>query len=313
MNEGAPVRDLDPRAIARLGSLSVQARIIVEGALSGMHRARLHGASVEFAEHKEYSPGDEIRHIDWKAYAKLDRYYVKQFDQESQLVVYLVLDASASMSFAGGGIAKLDYGTLCLAALAHVIIGQRDQVGLVAFGESPVSEVVPPRARPTHLHDLMTVLSKVRSGGGRGEANAADALERVAEMARKRRGLIVLASDLFDSSGRVVPMLRRLRAQRHDVAVLHVLDPHERTFPYEGLTRFDALESEHRMLANPQAMRTQYLARMNEFLTTTQTELSSGGVDYTLASTDRAFDETLIEFLVNRKRGGTVTATERVS
>src|SRR6185436_19925877 len=139
-------------------SLAIKARVIVEGALSGMHRASVHGSSVEFAEHKEYTPGDELRHVDWKAYAKLDRYYVKQFEQESQLTVYLVLDASASMSFAGGGIAKLRYGGLALAALAYLVIQQQDKVGLVACGDKALETIIPPRGRTTHLHDLMSVL-----------------------------------------------------------------------------------------------------------------------------------------------------------
>src|SRR5215468_1813703 len=140
-------RGLDPTAVARLGSLPIKARVIVEGALSGLHRASVHGSSVEFAEHKEYSPGDELRHVDWKAYAKLDRYYVKQFEQESQLTVWLVLDASASMKFGGGGLAKLEYAGLSLAALAYLVVHQQDKAGLVACGDRAVETLVPPRAR----------------------------------------------------------------------------------------------------------------------------------------------------------------------
>src|SRR5688572_11969065 len=142
---------IDPLQLARLGSLAIKARVIVEGALSGLHRASLHGSSVEFAEHKEYSPGDELRHVDWKAYGKNDRYYVKQFEQESQLTVYLVLDASASMAFAGGGLAKIEYGGLCLAALAYLTIQQQDKVGLLACGDRKLETLVPPRARTSHL------------------------------------------------------------------------------------------------------------------------------------------------------------------
>src|SRR5215475_343789 len=159
---------MDPAQLARLGSLPIQARVIVEGALSGLHRAAVHGSSVEFAEHKEYSPGDELRHVDWKAYAKLDRYYVKQFEQESQLTVYLVLDASASMAFSGGGIAKLEYGGLLLAALAYLVIQQQDKVGLIACGDRSLETLVPPRGRTTHFHDLMSVLESILARGGRG-------------------------------------------------------------------------------------------------------------------------------------------------
>jgi uncharacterized protein (DUF58 family) len=295
---------LDPVTLARLGSLPIKARVIVEGALSGLHRARLHGSSVEFAEHKEYSPGDEIRHIDWKAYGKLDRYYVKQFEQESQLTVYLVLDASGSMEFAGGGIRKLDYAALCLAAIAHLVIHQQDKVGLEIFGDRAIEARVPPRGRPRHLHDLLGVIDTVTEGGGRGDESPADALERVAELLRHRRALIVLASDLFDSDDRTLAVLRRLRAQKHDVTVLHTLDPHEQTFPYDGLTLFQALESDQRMLANPAAIRSQYLERMTAFLGKQKAELSDGGVDYHLISTDQPLDTTLLNVLAARSQLG---------
>ncbi|MCA9673406.1 MAG: DUF58 domain-containing protein, partial [Myxococcales bacterium] len=257
---------LDPVALARLGALPIRARVIVEGALSGLHRARLHGSSVEFAEHKEYSPGDEIRHIDWKAYAKLDRYYVKQYEQESQLTTYLVLDASGSMEFAGGGLRKLEYAGTLLAALAYLVIQQQDKVGLRVFGDRAVDVLVPPRGKTSHLHDVLAVIDQVMAGGGRGDEPPAVALERIAELARRRRALIVLASDLFDPDDQVLGALRRLRAQKHDVVVLHTLDPHERTLPYEGLTLFEALESDHRMLANPAAIRREYLDKMEAFL-----------------------------------------------
>ncbi|HEY0194829.1 MAG TPA: DUF58 domain-containing protein [Kofleriaceae bacterium] len=297
---------LDPTQLARLGSLAVQARVIVEGALSGMHRAQLHGSSVEFAEHKEYSPGDELRHVDWKAYAKLDRYYVKQFEQESQLTVYLVLDASASMSFAGGGISKLRYAGLALAALAYLVIQQQDKVGLVACGDRSLETIVPPRGRTTHLHDLMAVLDAVMARGGAGDESPAAALARIAELTRRRRALIILASDLFDADDRTTTLLTQLRAQRHDVSVLHLIDPHERSFPYDGLTQFEALESDGKMLVNPAAIRHEYLERMEAFLARTRSVLTGAGIDYHLAETDRPLEKTVLELLVARSKLGPV-------
>jgi uncharacterized protein (DUF58 family) len=295
---------IDSAQLARLGSLPIKARVIVEGALSGLHRASVHGSSVEFSEHKEYSPGDELRHVDWKAYAKLDRYYVKQFEQESQLTIYLVLDASASMAFAGGGLSKLDYAGLALAALAYLAIQQQDKVGLVACGDRAIETMVPPRARTTHLHDLLAVLDQVMARGGRGDESPAHALERVAELCRRRRALVVLASDLFDLDDRTLGALATLRAQRHDVSVLHVLDPHELAFPYEGLTEFRALESAHKLLVNPAAIRKDYLERMQQFLTRCRGSLAAAGVDYHLAPTDRALERTLLDLLVARSRLG---------
>ncbi len=301
---------LDPVAIARLGALPIRARMIVEGALSGLHRARLHGSSVEFAEHKEYSPGDEIRHIDWKAYGKLDRYYVKQYEQESQLTVYLVLDASGSMEFAGGGPRKLEYAATLLAAFAYLVTQQQDKVGLRVFGDRKVDVLVPPRGKASHLHDLLAVIDSVMDGGGRGDESPAIALERVAELARRRRALIVLASDLFDPEDRTLAVLRRLRAQRHDVIALHVLDPHERSLPYEGLTLFEALESEHTLLANPSAIRKEYLARMDAFLERAARECAEGGIDYHLLSTDRPLEAAMLEVLTARARAHSVRGTE---
>jgi len=299
-----PGLGIDPAQLARLGSLTIKARVLVEGALSGLHRASVHGSSVEFAEHKEYSPGDELRHVDWKAYAKLDRYYVKQFEQESQLTVYLVLDASASMAFAGGGMAKLEYGGLALAALAYLVIQQQDKVGLIACGDPALETFVPPRARTTHLHDLMAVLESLIARGGVGDEPPATALSRIAELTRRRRSLIILASDLFDPEEETVRMLIQLRAQRHDVSVLHLLDPHERQFPYDGLTQFEALETAHKMLVNPAAIRQDYLERMEAFLAKTRLALTAAGVDYHLALTDRPLEQTLLALLVARSRLG---------
>jgi uncharacterized protein (DUF58 family) len=297
---------MDPAQLARLGSLPIKARVIVEGALSGLHRASVHGASVEFAEHKEYSPGDELRHVDWKAYAKLDRYYVKQFEQESQLTVYLVLDASASMAFAGGGggLPKLEYAGLTLAALAYLVIQQQDKVGLITCGDRSLETLVPPRARTTHLHDLMAVLESILSRGGTGDESPAAALTRIAELTRRRRALIVLASDLFDTDDRTLPLLAQLRAQRHDVSVLHILDPHERQFPYDGLTQFNGLESQNKILVNPSVIRRDYLDRMDAFLDRTRGTLTAAGIDYHLVLTDQPLEQTLLRLLVARSRLG---------
>ncbi len=293
---------IDPAQLSRLGSLPIKARVIVEGALSGLHRASVHGSSVEFSEHKEYSPGDELRHIDWRAYAKVDRYYVKQYEQESQLTVYLVLDASASMRFAGGGLAKLEYAGLSLAALAYLVIQQQDKVGLLACGDRANETLVPPRARTTHLHDLLAVLDDLMKRGAIGDESPAAALRRISELARRRRSLIVLASDLFDTEDETLLALAGLRAQKHDVSVLHVLDPHELSFPYEGLTEFRALETTHRMLVNPAAIRREYLERMEQHIARCRNTLTSAGVDYHLATTDRPLEETLLELLVARSR-----------
>lgn len=294
------MRFLDPVALARLGNLDLKARTIVEGALTGLHRSPHHGSSVEFAEHKEYSPGDEIRHIDWKAYGKFDRYYVKRFEQETELNAYLLLDRSGSMAYRGDGLSKLEYAAYLTSALAYLLIRQQDRVGLLAFGGG--REVyVPPRARSNHLHDLAAAIEAIAGEGGHGETQAAAALERVAELAQRRRSLILLVSDLFDPEGaKVESLLRRLRVQRHDVAVIQVLDRDELELPFEGLTWFHSLEDERKLLADPRAIRDAYLGELGAFLGRLRRSCTDGDIGYQMASTAQPLERTLLDFLVAR-------------
>jgi uncharacterized protein (DUF58 family) len=288
---------LDAQSLARLGTMAVRARVLVQGALSGLHRAAHRGSSVEFAEHKQYAPGDEIRHIDWKSFAKLGRYFVKQFDQESQLTVYLVLDASGSMNFAGGGASKLEYAATALASLAYLVHQQQDRLGLVVFGG--VDATVPANGRVA-LRDMMDALDSATSRGGSGTQSAAQALQRIAELNRRRRALVIVASDLFDPTATSVPALQQLRAAGHDVSVLHILAPDELTFPYDGMTLFESLETDHRLLANPAAIRKEYLAKMQLFLDDTKQKLVHAGLDYHLVATNVEVEATLRNLLIAR-------------
>jgi uncharacterized protein (DUF58 family) len=298
---------LDPMTVSRLETLPVRARVIVEGALSGLHRARLHGSSVEFAEHKEYSPGDEIRHIDWKVYGRADRFYVKQFEQESELSCYLALDASGSMDYGDTGrdrkerLSKLVYAAHLMAALAYLLIRQRDKVGLLVFGDDSLDRYVPPRARPAHLHDLLAVLEEVTRVGGRGSEPTHAALDRLGELSRQRRSLLVVASDLFEQpDGHALGVLRRLRARGHDVALFQILHPHELELPFENLTLFESLEDSRQLLVDPAAIRRQYKRRMAEFLDRVRSECVRGGVEHHLVSTSRPIEQALLEFLTQR-------------
>jgi uncharacterized protein (DUF58 family) len=293
---------LDPSALAQVSGMPLRARIVVEGALTGMHRARLRGSSVEFAEHKEYAPGDEIRHIDWKAYAKLDRYYVKQFEQESQLTAFLVLDASASMSYAGKGVSKLAYAAYLVAALAYMLVHQRDRAGLLAFGDRRIDSYVPPRARPAHLGDLLAALEELEKRGGRGDEPAAAALDRVAELAGRKRALIVLCSDLFERDADSLAVLRRLHTRGHDVTVFHVLDDDELELPFRGLTRFESLEDGRAMLVDPESVRRAYLRRLDAFLSRAERACIDAGVAYQRVATSQPVERTLLDFLDARAR-----------
>jgi uncharacterized protein (DUF58 family) len=303
------VQFLDPVALSKVGSLPLKARTIVEGALAGLHRSPHHGSSVEFAEHKEYSPGDEIKHIDWKAYGKFDRFYVKRFEEETELTAYLVVDASGSMAYKGAGLAKLEYAAYMAAALAYLLIRQQDRVGLYAFGGDGDGAAlhVPPRARSTHLHDLHAQLEGLLARGGAGPTALAAALDRVAELSRRRRSLVIVLSDMFDASPDVPLLLKRLSAQRHDVTVFQLLDRDEIELPFEGLTLFESMEDERRLLADPRAIRDDYLKELKAFLERVRRACDEGRVEHHLVPTLQPLERTLLDFLAaraGRRRGG---------
>jgi uncharacterized protein (DUF58 family) len=290
---------LDPVDLSKVSTFTTRARIVVDGALSGLHRARLRGSSVEFSEHKEYSPGDDLRHIDWKVFAKADRYYVKQFEQESELTAYLILDASGSMAYQGDGIKKLDYAAYLLAALAYLLIQQRDRVGLYVYGDDKRELYVPPRGRPKHLHDLLAVFESVCTTGASGDESLTKALDRVGELARRKRSLIFLASDLFADNSSLEALVH-LRARGHDVTVFHTLDAHELSLPFEGLTQFEALEGERSLLTNPTAIRKQYQQRMQLFLDEAQRHCRDAGIEYRRVETSTPVESILRDFLAAR-------------
>jgi uncharacterized protein (DUF58 family) len=291
---------LDPTAIAKLESLAVKARVIVEGALTGLHRAKLRGSSVEFAEHKEYTQGDEIRHIDWKVLGKADRYYIKQFEQESELTCYLVLDASASMNYKGKGLSKREYASHLLAGLAYLLVHQGDRVGLSVFGNKALDRYIPSRARSNHLRTLLGMLENVGREDQTGDESASAALERVAELARHRRGLVILASDLLETDGSAANVMRHLRARGHDTVLFHILDRDEIEFPFDELTIFDSLEGEAKLLVDPASIRRLYRKRIKDFLDRTQSECREAGVEYHLVTTDEPFELALMRFLAER-------------
>jgi uncharacterized protein (DUF58 family) len=291
---------LDPVALSRLSNLELRARSVVEGALSGLHRSAHHGSSVEFAEHKEYAAGDEIKHIDWKAYGKFDKYYVKRFEEETELRAYLLLDCSASMDYRGSGVSKLDYARMLAASLAYLLLRQQDQVGMIAFGER-LRGYLPPRARSGHLNDLLTALDGVEA---KGRTDLPRALAYLSEVVQ-RRSLIVLFSDLLGSDDSVRHLLRGLRARKHDVVVFHLLDRDELTLPFEGTTIFESMEDDRKLLADPGAVRKAYLKELDRFVDEYRVGLAEGDVEYHLVDTARVPAEVLLEFLTGawRTRG----------
>jgi uncharacterized protein (DUF58 family) len=272
---------------------------VAEGVLTGLHRSPHHGQSVEFAEHREYAPGDEVRHIDWKAYGKTDKYYVKQFEQETNLRAWLVVDASGSMGYRGprAPLSKLEYASTLAAALAYLLVRQQDAAGLVAVGDR-VTRSVPPRAAASHLGALLEALEGLSAAG---PTRLAAAVDHVVEHA-PRRCQVVVVSDLLDPEERVVRRLAQLRRRRHEVTIFHVLDPAELEFPFEDPTLFLSLEDGRQVEAHGREVRRGYLEVLGRWLERVRREAQEADLDYALCRTDRPLDEVLLPFLARRER-----------
>ena len=290
---------LDPAVLAKLQGLKLRVRHVAEGLLSGLHKSPQHGQSVEFAEHKEYAPGDEIRHIDWKAYGKFDRYYVKRFEQETNLRAWLVVDASGSMGYRGaeGRLGKLEYASCLAGTLAYLMVRQQDAVGLLAVAGS-VTRSVPPRAAATHLGALLDTLAALSPGGPTRLAAAADWL---VERARKRSSVMVF-SDLLDPDEHVLKALSQLRRRKHEVTVFHVLDPAEVEFPFEDPTLFLSMEDGPGVEAHARDVRQGYLELFSRWLDETRRQCAEADLDYVPCRTDQPLDEVLLPFLARRER-----------
>lgn len=295
----APLGVLDPADLAKLASLMVRARVIVEGALSGLHHNRHAGSSIEFAEHKEYGPGDDIRHIDWKAVARVGRYYVKRFEDETEMRTYLVLDCSASMGYGRTGISKLTYGTYLAAAIAYLMGQQGDAAGLLLFDES-TRHYLPPRARRGQVRDVVSVLEAIYPAG---RTQPSQALGHLGELAEKR-SLLIFFSDLLDAPQDLGDRLRQLRARGHDVAVFHLLDPDEIELPEAELTHFEGIEpdDQRRLLADPRELRVAFRRESERFRARWRDTCAEARVEYRLAVTDSPPADILREFLVARQR-----------
>jgi len=288
---------LTPAALARLSGLSLVARTIVEGYLSGRHRSPYHGFSVEFSEYREYVPGDDLRHFDWKAYGKSDRRYIRKYHSETNLTCRLVVDRSASMGYTTTGVTKLRYALCLAAALAHLLQRQGDAVGLTVFSDRIETEL-PARSSGRHLRDLHQALEAVEPAG---TTSIAPALHQVAAT-KKRRGLVVLLSDLFGEPAEIVEGLSHFRFQGHEVLVFHLLDPAELEFPFKALADFRDVETGDRLQVHPHHYREGYRREVDAFIAGLRRQCSEMRVDYQLTRTDRPFDEGLASYLHRRER-----------
>ena len=291
------LRYLDPAVIARIGSMELRARAIVEGFLSGLHRSPAQGFSVEFSEYRQYMPGDDTSLIDWKLYARSDRHYVKKFEEETNLECHLLLDVSGSMGYGSVGVTKQEYGAYLAASIAYLMNRQHDAVGLLAFADRIVQHL-PASARPGHLRRLLLALDALRAERG---SDLSKPLDRLAE-ALSRRGMAVLISDLLDDPAEVVRGLRHLRFRGVDVIVFHLLDPAELTFPFENAARFRDLETGAELTAVPSAVRARYLEEVQAFIALYRRELQLAGIDYCLVDTSQALDAALLAYLSARSR-----------
>jgi uncharacterized protein (DUF58 family) len=292
------LRFLDPAVIARLGTMELKARTIVEGFLSGLHRSPYKGFSVEFAEYRQSLPGDDLSTLDWKVYARSDRHYVKKFEEETNLECHLLVDVSASMSYRGGApMSKLEYGSVLAASLAFLMNRQRDATGLVAFDERMVFRM-PAGARPGHLHALLLALERLQPGT---RSDVGRPLHQLAE-ALLKRSLVVLISDLLDDPDTVIKGLRHLKSRGTDVVVFQVLDPNELTFPFRGASRFKDLESADEIIAEPASARAGYLRELAGLTLRYDRELRGAGIDYVQIDTAQPLDFALLTYLAARAR-----------
>lgn len=288
---------LDPKVLAKIAGLDLKARLIVEGYTSGLHKSPYHGFSIEFAEHREYVPGDDIKHVDWKVWGKTDKYYLKQYEEETNLVSVLVLDTSESMRYrsAEAPLSKLDYGKHIAASLAYLILQQQDSVGLVTF-DSEVRRFLRPSSHPSHLKQMLHVMDETVPER---KTSVGPIFHDLAERLRKR-GLVVIISDLFDEVPAIMGGLKHLRHRRHEAVVFQVLDPAEVEFPFQDATLFKGLEGLPQVLTEPRALRKAYRREFQSFLSEVKKGCRMANLDYTLLRTDQNLDLALSSYLTAR-------------
>jgi len=288
---------LDPQMLAKLQGLQLRARFMVEGYVSGVHRSPFHGFSVEFAEHREYSPGDDLRYLDWKVFARTDKFYLKQFEEETNLICYLLLDSSESMAYKSdrAAISKLEYAQCAAAALAYLILNQQDSVGLVAFDEQ-IRSFVRHSSNPIQIKQLLQVMETT---AGSRKTSTGPIFHNLAERLKKR-GIVIILSDMFDNLDAMIAGLKHFRHRRHEVIVMHVLDPAELDFPFQQNMLFRGLEQLPEVLVESRAVRKAYLEEFNRFIHELKKGCRRHRIDYVLLRTDQPLEVVLSTYLASR-------------
>ncbi len=291
------IKYLDPQFLANIGNLELIARSVVEGFITGLHKSPFHGFSVEFSQHRPYMPGDALRFVDWKVYGRTDRYYIKQFEEETNLRSYILLDVSSSMAYQSGKISKWMYASYLASALAYLLLHQRDATGLVLFDDQ-VRLQMPPRSMGSYLRQMLRQIEQVQLGN---DTSVGKVLHRIADQFR-RRGLIILISDLLDDPVEIMKGLKHFRHDKHEVLVFHILDRQEVEFEFNGNILFKDLESGERVKTQPFFIREQYRERFRNFLKYYQLQTSKNNIDYQQMFTDEPLNMALAKFLSKRRR-----------
>jgi uncharacterized protein (DUF58 family) len=289
---------LDPEALSRLKNLSLAARQVVEGHFAGLHKSPHKGFSIEFAEHREYTPGVDPRHIDWRVLGRRDKLYVKQYEEETSLRCHLLVDKSASMGYKspGAAMSKLEYASYMAASLAYLVALQHDAVGLITV-DTKVRNRIPARQGPGHLRVVMEILEQTKPGS---ETTLSDTFHKLAEEL-KRRSLVVVLSDLFDDPDKLIGALKHFRHRKHEVVVIQVLDPAEVNFPFDDITRIEDMETAREVTSDPRAFRAAYLDELAKFLELLRLGCRSAQIDYVVAQTNQRFDMFLGAYLARRE------------
>jgi uncharacterized protein (DUF58 family) len=287
---------LNPEVLARLSRLDIKARLVVEGFLSGLHTSPFKGFSQEFADYRQYMPGDELKRIDWKVFGRSDRFYIKEYQEETNLRAYILLDKSGSMGY-GKRISKLEYAKYLGASLAYMLFKQKDNVGIATF-DTQIREIIPPSARRTNFMKILRTIADASPGG---ETKVNEVLYQLAQKI-KRRGLVIMLSDMFDEPADVVKSLRSFRYRKHELLVFQIIDNDERKFPFSESAIFTDLEDGSELIVSPGQVRDRYCVRFERFLAYYRQHLLESHIDHTVLYTDTPYDRALFSYLQKRSR-----------
>lgn len=293
---------LRPEVVSKLRTIELKAKLIVEGFITGLHKSPYHGFSVEFAEHRQYTMGDEIRHIDWRVYARTDKYYVKQYEEETNLRSYILLDTSSSMCYRSEpNLPKIEYASYLAASLSVMMLQQRDGIGLVTYSDG-LQKFIPPRLSPSHQNLILQTLhqaSQTVTATKGLTTNSARSLSQIAERIQKR-GMIIVMSDLLDEPSALISALKQFRHKRNEVIVFHLADPKERFFDFDGDAEILDVETGSTLMTSPRQIRAAYQAAFEKFSQRYQRELTEANIDYHLIDTSQPFGDALLAYLKKR-------------